>query len=592
MDAYTTKIADVDLTAGVVKIIRTSTELKKSYLGGRGFGVRIITERVDPLADPLGPDNVLVFAAGPATGTGIPLGSRHSISTKSPLNNTLMTANSGGTWGWKLKKAGFDAVILNGRSEKPVYLYLSGGLAEIRDASAYKGMDVYETTDALLSELGDRKAKVACIGPAGENLSLLACVMNDRDRAAGRSGSGAVMGSKNVKAIVASGNETIGVADEEMLNLAKERVRKKLNENGICKALGNFGTAVLVNIINSNNIMPTRNFQSAIFEGAEQISGERLADTYLKKNKGCYACTVKCSRVTELDGEVHEGPEYETIWGFGADLGNDDLPSIIRASWLCNRMGLDSIGTATGIAAAMEMREKGYISEGPRFGEIDGLHDLIREIAHRKGFGAELTDGSYRFCERHGHPELSISSKKQDLPAYDPRGLQGHGLAYATSVRGGDHVYAYMISPEVLGAPEKLDPYTSEGKAEWTKTFQDLTAAIDSSGICLFSSFALDTDDYADLITASTGMTIDAEELLTIGERIWNLQKLFNLKVGYTRADDTLPKRLLTEPLKEGAPKGRVWEPDHMLDDYYESRGWNHEGVPTKETLKRLAISG
>ncbi|MGC9435789.1 MAG: aldehyde ferredoxin oxidoreductase family protein [Methanomicrobiales archaeon] len=591
MDAYTGKIADIDLTHGTVKIMDTPPDLKKTYLGGRGFGVKIVADRVDPKADPLGPENVLVFAAGPVTGTGIPLGSRYMIAAKSPLNDTLMSANSGGTWGWKMKKAGFDAVILNGRSEKPVYIYLHDGTVEIRDASACWGMDVWEATDALIEDVGDDRAKVACIGPAGENLSLLACVMNDRDRAAGRAGGGAVMGSKKVKAIVASGDRDFGVADADAFSAAKESAKTKLDENGICDALGAYGTAVLVNIINESNILPTRNFQSALFAGAEKISGERLAETYLKKNKGCFACTVQCSRVTELDGEVHEGPEYEPIWAFGADIGNDDLPAIIRANWLCNRMGLDAIGTPTTIAAAMEMREKGYIDEGPQFGETDGLLDLIRGIAHREGFGAELADGSYRFCERHGHPELSMSVKKQDMPAYDPRGLQGHGLQYATSVRGGDHVYGYMVAPEVLGSPEKLDPYTSEGKAEWTKTFQDLTAAIDSSGMCLFSSFALGAEDYAAVITAVTGMDIDAGELLTIGERIWTLQKLFNLQVGYTREDDTLPDRILTEPLKEGAPAGRVWEREPLLDEYYQVRGWDSDGVPTDATLDRLGLS-
>jgi len=591
MDAYTGKIAGIDLTASTVKIIETPADLKKDYLGGRGFGVKIVADRVKPETDPLGPENVLVFAAGPTTGTGIPLGSRYMIAAKSPLNGTLISSNSGGSWGWKMKKAGFDAIILNGRAEKPVYIFLNDGEVEIRDASPYWGMDVWETTDALIRDVGEEKARVACIGPAGEKRCLLACVMNDHDRAAGRAGGGAVMGSKNVKAVVAEGDYHIEIADREALSRAKENAVKKLQENAICRSLGKFGTAVLVNTINEKGILPTRNFQSGHFEGAEKISGETLAERYLKKNRGCFSCIVMCSRVTELEGTVHEGPEYETIWAFGADLGIDDLPTIIRANWLCNRMGLDAIGTPTAIAAAMEMREKGYIDQGPRFGETDGLMDLIRDIAHREGFGAELADGSYRFCKRHGHPELSMSVKKQDLPAYDPRGLQGHGLQYATSVRGGDHVYGYMVAPEVLGSPVKLDPYTSEGKAEWTKTFQDLTAAIDASGMCLFSSFALGAEDYAALVAAATGMPIDADTFLTIGERIWNLQKLFNLKVGYTKEDDTLPARLLTEPLQEGAPAGRVWEREPLLDEYYKVRGWDSEGVPTAETLERLGLS-
>lgn len=590
-EGYAGKIAWVDLTKGTIDIRETPTDLKREYLGGRGFGTKIISDAMDPLVDPLSPENMFVLAAGPTTGISIPLSSRYEVSTKSPLNNTLMSANSGGTFGWKLMKAGFDAVVFVGRSPKPVYLYLNEGSAELRDASSYWGKNVDETTDALLSDLGDKMAKVACIGQAGENQSLLACLMNDKNRAAGRGGAGAVLGSKNLKAIVATGNIKLKAADEVRLKAVKERVQAKLDENGICQALTAYGTAVLVNIVNENYILPTKNFQSAHFEKAENISGERMAETILKKNAGCFACTVKCARVCEVDGVYGEGPEYEPLWAFGANLGIDDLKVIAKASYECNRLGLDAIGTPTSIACAMEMREKGYINEGPKFGEADGIIDLVRQIALREGFGAELTDGSYRFAERHGHPELSMSVKKQDLPAYDPRGLQGHGLSYATSNRGGDHVYGYMVSPEVLGSPEKLDPYINDGKAAWVRTFQDFTAAIDASGMCLFSSFALDATDYADLTAATTGIDLDAAAFLKIGERIWNLQKLFNIKVGYTKADDTLPKRLLTEPLKEGAPKGRVWEREPLLSEYYSVRGWDADGVPTEEKLRELGLA-
>ncbi len=590
MDGYAGKIAYVDLTKGTIDIQETPTDLKRDYLGGRGFGTKIISDRMDPLVDPLSPENIFVFASGPTTGTGIPLGSRYEVSTKSPLNDTLMSANSGGTFGWKIKKAGFDAVVFEGRSEKPVYLYLNEGAAELRDASSYWGMDVHATTDAFLSDLGDKKAKIACIGPAGEKQSRLACVMNDYDRAAGRSGAGAVLGSKNVKAVVATGNLSIEEADKDRLNAVKDRIRTKLQENGICEALTNYGTAVLVNIVNENYIFPTHNFQTAHFENAENISGERMAETVLKKNAGCFACIVKCSRICEVDGVVNEGPEYEPMWAFGANLGIDDLNTVIKAAWECNKLGLDAIGTPTAIACAMEMQEKGYINNGPKFGEAAGIVELVRQIGLREGFGAELTDGSYRFAERHGHPELSMSVKKQDLPAYDPRGLQGHGLSYATSNRGGDHVYGYMISPEVLGAPEKLDPYTSDGKAAWVQVFQDLSAAIDASGMCLFSSFALDATDYADMTAATMGTDLDGPGFIRIGERIWNLQKLFNIKVGYTKADDTLPKRLLTEPLREGGPKGRVWEREPLLSEYYSVRGWDADGVPTDEKLRELGL--
>lgn len=545
---------------------------------------------VDPKTDPLSEENILVYATGPLTGTGIPLGSRYEVSTISPLTGASMSANSGGVFGWKMKKAGFDAIVIKGKSKKPVYLFLDNGKAELRDATRLWGKTTGQTTDAIMDELGDKSVRVSCIGPAGEKLVLFACIINEKTRAAGRSGAGAVMGSKNLKAIAARGDMKITFADEEKLNEVKERIRKKIEENGIEKALHDYGTAVLINIINENYVMPTRNFQSGHFENAEKVSGETMAETILKKPKGCYACIVQCGRVCEFDGESGEGPEYEPDWAFGPDCGIDDLKAIARANNICNEYGLDAISAPTTIACLMEMAEKGYVDHPIRFGDARGMLKLVEQIAKREGIGDELAEGSFRFATKYGHPELSMSSKKQELPAYDPRGIQGYGLASATSVRGGDHVYGYMISPEILGAPEKLDPYETTGKPQWVKTFQDLTAAIDATGMCLFTSFALDADDYADLLTATTGIKIDSAELLKVGERIWNLQKLYNIKRGFGRKDDTLPERLLKEPLKEGAPAGQVWKGDEMLDEYYTLRGWDREGIPTPEKLRELSL--
>jgi len=590
MDGYAGKIAYANLTDGTIEVKPFPDELKRQYLGGRGVGARLVTDMVDPKADPLSAANVLVLATGPLTGTGVPAGSRYEVTTKSPLNGTLASANSGGMFGWKMKKAGFDAVVVKGKADKPVYISFNEGSAEIRDASAIWGMTTGEATDALLEDVGDPKAKVACIGPAGELQSRIAAIINDKTRAAGRAGTGAVMGSKNLKAIVASGQLQVATANKSELEKVKDETRKKIEENGICQGLHAYGTAVLINIINENYILPVRNFQSAHFPEAEKVSGETLAETILKRAQGCYSCIIQCGRLTEVDGVEGEGPEYESDWALGPDCGISDLKMITKANYLCNELGLDTISTGTTIACAMEMSEKGYITEEIRFGDAEKMLQLVREMGYRKGFGADLADGSYRFAEKYGHPELSMSVKKQELPAYDPRGLQGHGLAYATSLRGGCHVYGYMIAPEVLGAPEKLDPYTNEGKAEWTKTFQDFTAAIDAAGICLFSSFALGADDYAALVSAVTGISVDAAEFIRIGERIWNLQKLFNIRAGFTKADDTLPERLLKEPLKEGAPAGRVWEREPLLDEYYALRGWDAEGVPTPEKLKELNL--
>jgi aldehyde:ferredoxin oxidoreductase len=590
MDGYAGNIVFADLSAGKVTIKPTPPELKKKYIGGRGFGIRLLTDMVDPKIDPLSDKNVVVYAAGPLTGTGIPLGSRYEISTISPLTGTATSANSGGVFGWKMKKAGFDAVVVTGKSKKPVYLLLDNGKAEFRDAAHLWGKTTGQTTDAIEEELNDKSIRVSCIGPSGEKLVLFACIINEKTRAAGRGGVGAVMGSKNLKAIAARGDLPIKAADEERLNVVKDRVRKKIEDNGIEKALHNYGTAVLINIINENYVLPTRNFQSAHFANAENVSGETIAKTILKKPKGCYACIVQCGRVHEFDGETGEGPEYEPVWAFGPDCGIDDLKAVARANNICNEYGLDAISAPATIACLMEMAEKGYVKHPIRFGDAKGMLKLVEQIAKREDIGNELAEGSFRFATKYGHPECSMSSKKQELPAYDPRGIQGYGLATATSVRGGDHVYGYMISPEVLGAPEKLDPYVTKGKPQWVKTFQDLTASIDAAGMCLFSSFALDAQDYADLLTATTGMKIDAAELLKIGERIWNLQKLYNIKRGFGRKDDTLPARLLNEPLKEGAPTGQVWRRDEMLDEYYTLRGWDKEGTPTQEKRKELGL--
>ena len=591
MDAYAGQMLYVDLGTEKTRIEPTPHALKRHYMGGRGFGIRLLSDMVDPKVGPFDEDNVIVFATGPLTGTGVPMGSRYEVTTVSPLTGTAISANSGGVFGWKMKRAGFDAVVVGGRARRPVYLFIADGRAELRAAGALWGKTTSATVESIIEEHGDPSIRVACIGPAGERRVRFACIINEKTRAAGRGGAGAVMGAKNLKAIATRGSMTIEVADEDRLKEVNDRVREKVGENGIAKALHTYGTAVLVNIINENYILPTRNFQTAYFPTAEKVSGEEIAKSILKRPKGCYGCIIQCARVHEIKGESGEGPEYETDWAFGADCGIDDLEAIVRANNLCNEYGLDTISTGATIACLMELAEKGHVQSPIRFGDASGMVNLVKEIALREGIGDELAEGSYRFADKSGHPELSMSVKQQELPAYDPRGLQGHGLAYATAVRGGDHVYAYLISPEVLGAPEKLDPYAIEGKPLWAKVFQDLTAAIDASGMCLFSSFALNADDYADLVSAATGSRLDAAGLLRCGERIWNLHKLFNISRGFGRKDDALPERLLKDPLKEGGPKGQIWRQEELLDEYYRIRGWDRVGNPSSEKLKELGLA-
>jgi aldehyde:ferredoxin oxidoreductase len=518
------------------------------------------------------------------------------VVTKSPLTGTVASSNSGGYWGAELKNTGFDGIIFEEKAEKPVYVYIEDEKVEIRDASHIWGKVTSEATKLLEAECGE-KAKVCLIGPAGEKLSRMAAVMNDYSRAAGRSGVGAVMGSKNLKAVVVKGSKKVQLHDEAKLKELVAADNKKLRENGVTgQGLPAYGTAVLVNIINENGILPTNNFQKSYHDKAEDISGETLSEKYLIKKDPCYRCPIACGRYCSVDDIEGGGPEYETIWAFGSDCGVSDMGAIIKANYWCNEMGLDTISAGATIAAAMELYQKGYIKEEELdglsldFGNAEAVVEWTKRTGMREGLGDKMSEGSYRLAKQYGVPELSMTVKRQELPAYDPRGVQGHGLNYATSNRGGCHVRGYMISPEILASPEKLDRFSLEGKPLWVKIFQDLTAVIDSMGLCLFTSFALGAADYAELFNAVTGSDYTAETILEAGDRVWNLEKQFNLKAGIGPEEDTLPKRLLEEEILEGPSKGWVHKLNVLLPEYYELRGWTKEGIPSQEKLESLGL--
>ncbi|MHC4744842.1 MAG: aldehyde ferredoxin oxidoreductase family protein, partial [Planctomycetota bacterium] len=466
------------------------------------------------------------------------------------------------------------------------------------DAEKYWGKLVSEATDLLLEEAGDDKARVMTIGPAGEKRSLIAAIMNDKYRAAGRSGVGAVMGSKNLKAIVVRGSGKPSPADAEKTKEVLKGIRKKIKENPVTsQGLPAYGTAVLVNIINQSGVYPTRNFQSSYFETADKASGETLAEKYLVRNVACYGCPIACGRRSRIDGVEAEGPEYETLWAYSADCGIDDLEAVIKANNWCNEYGLDTISAGSTIACAMELCEKGIIKadeiDGPplEFGSSEAIVEWTRKMGAGEGFGVKLAMGSYKLAESYGKPELSMTVKKLEMPAYDPRGVQGQGLQYATSNRGGCHVRGYLISPEVLGLPEKLDRLSIDGKAVWVKVFQDLTAVIDSLGLCLFTSFAVDADGYKDMFNAIVGADWTTEKLLEAGDRIWNIERMYNLKAGIQPEADKLPRRLLEEPIPDGPSKGHVHRLAELLPQYYQVRGWSEEGIPTEAKLAQLGIA-
>lgn len=600
MYGWVGQILRVNLTSGTIKKEALDPVEAKNYIGARGLGTRLWIKECDPEIDPLSEANNLIFMTGPLTGTLATNAGRYNVICKAPLTGAMAASNSGGYWGPELKYAGYDGIIIEGKAEKPVYLWINDDQVEIRSAEHLWGKDVNETTDTLRNET-DFDAKVACIGPAGENLVKFACIINDYTRAAGRSGVGAVMGSKNLKAVVVKGTGAVRVADPDAFMEALAKAREMVKNHPVTgQGLPAYGTGILVNILDQSGGYPVNNFRdSGQFQFAEETSGETLAKTYLVRNKGCMGCGVGCGRITRVpEGPFKgfgEGPEYEAQWSLGADCGVGDLAAILKANNYCNELGMDPITLGSTIACAFELYEIGAITEKETgmplgFGNAAAMVELSRKAAYREGFGNDIAEGSYRLASKYGHPELSMTCKKQEMAAYDPRVLQGMGLNYATNNRGGCHVRGYMTAPEILGIPEKLDNLATEGKAQWTKIFQDLTAAVDSSGICLFLTFAIGAPELSEQLTAATGIDYTVDEIMKIGERIWNMERLFLLANGFTKADDTLPPRILKEPVKVGPCKGAVNKLDAMLPEYYKLRGWDAEGRPTREKLRELGL--
>lgn len=594
---YNGKLVRINLTDSSIKVEELPVEKSIKFIGGRGLGTKILYDEGVARVDPLSPENKLVYITGPLTGANVPTGGRYMVVTKSPLTGMIACSNSGGTWGAKLKYAGWDAIIVEGKADKPVRIHIDDDKVALLPADEYWGMTSDEVDEALKKLYP--KAAVLNIGPAGETGSLMACIINDKDRAAGRSGVGAVMGSKNLKAIsVVASRSVMEPFDAEKLRDTVRASLAKIKENGVTGGgLPTYGTAVLVNIVNNIGSYPTKNWQEAYFPTADSTSGETLKEKYLVKQGFCHRCPIGCGRIINLNGKVVGGPEYEPLWAYGANCGVDDLNAIDEANYWCNEMGLDAISTPCTIAAAMELYQKGFITDEDcegvplKWGSGEAIIEWTKRIGKGEtALGKLMAQGSYRLCDHYGQADLSMSVKKQDMPAYDARGIQGIGITYATSNRGGCHVRGYMISPEVLGLPEPLDRTATEGKATWAKIFQDLTAVIDSSGMCLFTSFALGADDYAALLNAATGTEYDVAGVLEAGERVYNIERLFNREAGMKPEDDRLPKRLTEEPIPDGPSKGEVSKLSVTLPQYYEVRGWEN-AFPTQATLERLGLA-
>ena len=590
MQGWAGKILDIDLSSGRIETVPLDMEMARLFLGGRGLGARLLWDLVGPDVKPLDPENVLVFTTGPITASSSQTSNRFNVSTKSPLTDTILHANSGGWWGMQFKRTGHDALIIRGKAEKPVMISITADGVSIDDASHLWGKTVFETTEALGQNRNKRN--VLCIGPAGENLVRIAAIMNDKERALARGGGGAVMGSKNLKAIVVEGKERNQPADKEQFKFMQYETGKLIKASPLTsQALPEFGTAVVMNVVNEIGALPTRNFQQSQFEGADAISGEAITDEILVKNQACWACPISCTRITKTaSGKEGEGPEFESAWAFGAQCGVDDLDAITEANFLCNDLGIDTISMGNTIGCAMELAEKGHIDGDLRFGQADKLQELISDTAYRNGLGDEMAEGSYRLAAKHGAPELSMTVKKLELPAYDPRGMQGQGLVYATSNRGACHETGNMLGPEVLALPRLIDRFATQGKAGIVSVHQNSAAVIDSLVYCKFANMAVAEEFFARTLTAVTGQPFSADDLMKVGERVWNLERLYNLREGFTSADDTLPDRLLNEPVAEGPSAGFVNKLPPMLEEYYQFRGWDENGVPKAEKLAELGL--
>ena len=615
--AWARKILRVDLGKGTCTAEPLNMEWAKEYLGQRGLATRYFTAEVDAKVDPLSPRNKLIFATGPLTGTMASTGGRYSVITKGPLTGAIACSNSGGYFGAELKMAGWDMIIFEGKATKPVYLHIENDKAELVDAAEVWGKTTWDTEHILKKKYQDPQMRVSSIGRAAEAGALFACVINDLHRAAGRSGVGTVMASKNLKAICVRGTVGVGnIRDPKAFMAATVAGKKTLAANAVTgQGLPTYGTQVLMNVVNEIGALPTRNHRDVQFEGAKDISAEAMktprktdGKTNLVTNQACFGCTIACGRVSKLDESHYTvvnkpqywgasgGLEYEAAWALGAANGVNDLEALTYANFICNEDGFDPISFGATVGAVMELYEMGVLKkeqigiEAP-FGSAKALTFLAEQVATGTGFGKDVGLGSKRLCAKYGHPELSMSVKGQEFPAYDSRGIQGMGLTYATSNRGACHLRSYTVASEVLGIPVKTDPLVTDGKAELVKAFQDATSVFDSSGLCIFTSFAWTLQDIQPQIDAACegGWTMD--KLNLVGERIWNLEREFNLAAGLTAKDDSLPKRLTTEPAKTGPAKGLVNGLDKMLPEYYKIRGWDTHGVPTAATRKRLGTS-
>ena len=627
MLGYNGKFAYIDLNDASVKDYPISQEDYALYLGGKTLAAKIIFDSFDRKIEAFSDENLIVITTSPLTGSTAPSSSRFNISTISPLTGLLISSNCGGSFGLHLKKSGYDGLIITGKSRQPAFIDIDNGIISLKPAQHLWGMNTSEAQE----NLGAKNRGKLVIGIAGEHMVRYAAVISE-ERAAGRGGVGAVFGYKLLKGIVASGQNKLEFFDQEKFKKKNHKWIKQLKAHPLTgKQLPKYGTAGLVRMMNSHHLLATKNYTSGQFEGFEELSGEKLAEENLIKNKGCVTCPIQCGRQVMAYDKAVKGPELETIGLLGSNLLNSDMNSIIRINHLCDEYGIDTITYGSSIGFAMELNERGIWDNGLNFGDTGLLEDLVEKVSKREGIGAEIAEGTKRLAEKFGGSDYAINVKGLEIAAYEPRAAQGMGLGYATSNRGGCHLNGgYLVVLEGLGL--NVNGKTTRGKAAFTIMFQDLMEAVSAAGICLFTTYAIlpaflvnkpksriskiinDTLpfmggivgvvknqmwllrfnlasilSYPYMIRLITGKKMTIGSFIEFGERGFNLERIINIRQGLQGSDDTLPKRLLKELQRSDDPDSIV-KLDEMLKRYYKIRGWNQNGVPTQKKLRKLKL--
>ncbi|MGM0603512.1 MAG: aldehyde ferredoxin oxidoreductase family protein [Bacillota bacterium] len=619
MLGYSRKVLRVDLSSNTIKVEDLPDYYIKNYLGGRGFNMRRLYDEVPVDTDPLGEENKLLISVGPLNGTLFPGAARVNFSAKSPQTGILGDSNTGGFFGPELKYAGFDQVIIEGRSDKPVYLYIKDGKAELKSAEYLMGKDIFETQDLIEAELSDDRIQTACIGPASENGVVFSGIFCNKVRAAARTGMGLVMASKNLKAVAVRGTKKLRAAEADKFMELIDKLDKKIREHSEYNTRVRMGTTQLVSSLNKLGCLATKHFQTGRFEAVDQVSGEYLEENYKKKSKACYSCTIPCSRFFEIDRGRHkglksEGPEFEGLAGFSSRVGIENIDDSLKAVDLCNRYGLDVITTSECISFAMELYQRGIIDRDYAdgldlsWGNADSVIELIEKIKNREGFGDLLADGVVRAAEKIGRGSAKYAMHVKGLEIFqaDPRGIKGYALGVATATRGGDHLRSEPwfeftedaeAGKERFGAAESAFRLEYKGKGKVVKFYEERCVLADCMNACKNTVVNMEILNYAEaaeLLSYLTGIEFKEEGVQQAAERILNLERAYITLAGIRRKDDTLPERFLKEPLPEdsGPSAGSVVELEPMLDEYYEDHGWNLKtGIPEEEKLKSLNLN-